>query len=172
MGFYFARRIRYSLVPFFMQAVKPVNSAFIAALHFIGAFGVFATVFAEWVIFHRTPTVAEARRLQFCDTCYGLCAALVLVAGALRVFYFEKGSHFYLSNPLFLVKMTLFVIVGLLSIYPTVRFLDWRKATRANQAPTMTDAQFSLLQAILRLEVVLLVGIILAASLMAKGIGL
>jgi putative membrane protein len=149
-----------------------MNSAFIAALHFIGAFGVFATVFAEWVIFCRTPTVAEARRLQLCDTWYGLCATLVLVAGTLRVFYFEKGSHFYLTNPVFLVKMALFVSVGLLSIYPTVRFLSWRKATRANQAPIMTDDQFGLLQAMLRLEVVLLVGIILAASLMAKGIGL
>jgi putative membrane protein len=149
-----------------------MNSALIASLHFFGAFGVAATVFAEWVIFNRKPTLAEARRIQLCDTWYGLCATIVLVAGTLRVFYFEKGSHFYLSNPVFLLKMSLFIVVGLLSIYPTIQFLGWRKATRAKQAPTMTDKQFNLISNTLRLEVVLLIGMILAASLMAKGVGL
>jgi putative membrane protein len=149
-----------------------MNSALIAALHFLGAFGVAATVCVEWVTFTRIPTLVEARRLQRCDTWYGLFATLVLAAGALRVFYFEKGSHFYVSNPVFLLKMALFLTVGLLSIYPTVLFLGWRKATRAQQAPAMTDKQFKLTQLVLRLEVALLVGIILSASLMAKGVGL
>ena len=149
-----------------------MNSALIAALHFLGAFGVAATVCAEWMTFSRTPTLAEARRLQRCDTWYGLFATLVLLGGALRVFYFEKGGHFYLSNPVFLLKIALFLAVGLLSIYPTVLFLSWRKATRAGQAPTMTDKQFNLTIQFLRLEVVLLIGIILSASLMAKGVGL
>jgi putative membrane protein len=149
-----------------------MNSALIAALHFLGAFGVAATLCSEWVTFSRTPTVTEARRLQRCDTWYGLFATVVLAAGALRVIYFEKGGHFYFSNPVFLVKIALFLAVGLLSIYPTVLFLSWRKVTRANQAPTMTDKQFNLTLKILRLEVVLLTAIILSASLMAKGIGL
>jgi putative membrane protein len=68
--------------------------------------------------------------------------------------------------------MALFLAVGLLSIYPTVLFLGWRKATRAQQAPTMSDKQFNLTLMILRLEIALLVGIILSASLMAKGVGL
>jgi putative membrane protein len=149
-----------------------MNSALIAALHFLGAFGVAAMLCSEWITFNRAPTVAEARRLQRCDTWYGLFATVVVAAGALRVIYFEKGGHFYFSNPVFLVKIALFLAVGLLSIYPTVLFLSWRKATRANQAPTMTDKQFNLTLKILRLEVVLLIGIILSASLMAKGIGL
>jgi putative membrane protein len=149
-----------------------MNSALIAALHFLGAFGIAATLCTEWVTFNRTPTLAEARRLQRCDNWYGLFATVVLAAGALRVLYFEKGGHFYFGNPVFLVKMALFLTVGLLSIYPTVLFLGWRKATRTNQAPTMTDKQFNLTLKILRLEVVLLIGIILTASLMAKGIGL
>jgi putative membrane protein len=149
-----------------------MNSALIAALHFLGAFGVAATVCVEWATFSRTPTLAEALRMQRCDTWYGMFATIVLAAGALRVIYFEKGGHFYFSNPVFLIKMALFITVGLLSIYPTVLFLGWRKATRAHQAPTMTDKQFTLTLMILRLEIALLVGIILSASLMAKGVGL
>jgi len=34
-----------------------------------------------------------------------------------------KGSAFYFGNPFFNAKMALFVLVGLISIYPTVRFI-------------------------------------------------
>jgi len=146
-------------------------SALVAALHFVAAFGVVATVFSEWVIFNRTLTLAEARRIQRCDAWYGICATFAVVAGLLRVYFFEKGSHFYLSNWVFLIKIGLFVTVGLLSIYPTMQFIGWRKATRANEAPTLTDRRFAVVQRLLRLEVLLLVGMIIAASLMAKGVG-
>jgi len=149
-----------------------MTNALVAALHFIGVFGVIATVFAEWVIFNPIPTVAEARRLQRCDAWYGLSALLVMAAGGLRVFYFEKGSAFYLGNPVFHLKMALFIGVGLLSIYPTVVFIRWRKATRSDTAPTMPPEQAKRIALLLRLEVLLLVAMIVAASIMAKGIGL
>lgn len=149
-----------------------MTNALVAALHFIGAFGVIATVFAEWLIFNPTPTFADARRLQRCDAWYGLSALIVMVAGGLRVFYFEKGSAFYLGNPVFHLKMALFIAVGLLSIYPTVVFIRWRKATRGNTAPTMTTEQANRVALFLRLEMLLLVAMVVAASMMAKGIGL
>jgi putative membrane protein len=149
-----------------------MTNALVAALHFIGAFGVIATVFAEWIIFNPTPTFAEARRLQRCDAWYGLSALVVMVAGGLRVFFFEKGSAFYLGNPVFHLKMALFLGIAALSIYPTVVFIRWRKATRNNAAPTMTTEQASRIALLLRLEMVLLAAMIVAASVMAKGIGL
>ncbi|MEC5388321.1 DUF2214 family protein [Uliginosibacterium sp. H3] len=146
-------------------------NAFFAFLHFVAAFGVVATVVTEWLTLSRTPTLAEALRLQRVDACYGLFAMLVLVVGFLRVFYFEKGSAWYLSNQVFWTKLALFAVVGLLSIYPTVLFLAWRKETSQGKAPVLTEKQFLRLRLLLRAEVGLLLLVVFSASMMAKGIG-
>ena len=147
-------------------------SALLAALHFVAAFGVAAAVFGEWLTLSRTPTYLDARRIQRCDALYGLSALAVTAAGLLRVYYFEKGSGFYVANPVFLLKIAAFATAGVLSIYPTMRFIGWRTATRAGQAPTLSDREFVLLSRILRLELALLIVMVVCASFMAKGFGL
>jgi len=147
-----------------------MTSALVAAAHFLAAFGVFATVFYEWLTFTRTPTLAEARRIQLCDAWYGLSSVALIAAGLLRVYYFEKGGEFYLKSPFFLLKIALFVIVGLLSIYPTMQFIKWRSATRAGQAPSVDERVSARIALLLKLEMLLLLAIVVAASLMAKGV--
>jgi len=149
-----------------------VTASLVAALHYLAAFVVFATVFCEWLLFQRTPTLIEARRIQVCDAAYGIAAGVLVVAGLLRVYVYEKGSEFYFSNPVFFLKIGLFALAGLISIYPTVQFIRWRKSTRAGQAPTVTERQHSLITLSLKAELVCLIGIVVSASLMAKGIGL
>lgn len=142
-----------------------------AFLHHMAAFTVAACLFYEWVAFHRNLTVAEARRIQRVDLIYGIAAGLVLLAGLLRVFYFEKGAGFYGISPLFWVKMAAFVLVAILSIYPTIRYIRWSKALNANQAPEITEVEYSRIRWLLRLEMVGLVVILFAAPLMARGVG-
>lgn len=146
-----------------------INSIF-AYLHFLAAFGIVSTVFYVWLTFNRNLTYIEARNIQRCDRWYGIFAAVILVVGFLRVYRFEKGSDFYLSNPFFFVKVGLFIVIGLLSIYPTVKFLAWRKHTQQNMPPSISDKEFSSISLVLNLELSLLLVLILAASLMAKGI--
>jgi putative membrane protein len=145
--------------------------AVVAFLHFLAAFGIFATVFFEWQTMSRTPSFADARRIQMCDTWYGIFAALVLIVGFLRVYYFEKGSAFYISNPFFRAKLALFLLVGLLSIYPTIRFLKWRAQTRQGQPPIVSEQEHGRIMLVLRTEMLLLLGVAFCASLMARGVG-
>lgn len=149
-----------------------VISAIFAFLHFLAVFAIFATVFLEWQTMSPAPTHAEARRIQRCDTWFGIAAGVVLVVGLLRVFYFEKGKAFYFANPFFNAKLTLFVLVGLLSIYPTVRFLKWREQTRQGLAPIVSPDEYRRIMLMLRAEMALLLGLALCASLMARGVGL
>ena len=65
--------------------------------------------------------------------------------------------------------MTLFVIIGLLSIYPTVIFIRWRRITAAGQTPTLALGQFKRIQMILRVEMLLLLIAPLFATGMAHG---
>lgn len=149
-----------------------LTSALFAFLHFLAVFGIVATIFLEWQTMSRAPTHAEARRLQVCDRWYGIFAAMVLVVGFLRVYYFEKGKAFYAASPFFQAKLGLFVVIGLLSIYPTIRFIRWRPQTRQGRAPDVAEREYKLIMLVLRVELVLLLGMALCASLMARGVGL
>jgi len=148
-----------------------IAKSLVAYMHFLCAFGITATLFYEWFTFSRTPTAAEARRLALADRWYGIFAGALLVAGFTRAFHFEKGMDFYLHSPFFHLKLTLFVVIGLLSIYPTIRFARWRPDIQAGRAPTITDSQFKLISRSLGVEMILLVALLLCASLMANGVG-
>jgi len=148
-----------------------VISALFAFLHFFAVFGIFAALVLQWRTMSPTPTVAEARRIQISDRWYGILAVVVLVVGFLRVYFFEKGKGFYGANPFFQAKLALFLAVGLLSIYPTIRFLKWRAQTKQGLAPLLAANEYKSIVTVLRVELVLLLATALCANLMARGVG-
>ena len=74
----------------------------------------------------------DAPALAKADMGFGIAATLVLITGICRVTLGAKPLFFYLHNPVFHVKISLFVLVGLLSIWPTIVFIRWRKAVAAD----------------------------------------
>ena len=148
-----------------------MNSAIMAFLHHIFAFGLTACLVYELVTFRRELTLEDARKIQRADLLYGVSSGLLLVVGLLRVFYFEKGAAFYMQSPFFWVKMGTFLIVGLLSISPTIRFLRWNSLLKQDQVPVLSEAEYVRTRRLLWLEVTGIAVILLSASLMARGIG-
>jgi putative membrane protein len=148
-----------------------IINSLMATLHHLCAFAVTATLVYEFVAFRRNLTIEEARRILKVDTAYGISAGLLVVVGLLRVFFFEKGSAFYLNNHMYWTKMGLFILVGLLSIYPTVRFLKWRTALNENRAPEISEDEFKKIRRLLHLELVGIGLILVVAPMMARGIG-
>ena len=149
-----------------------MNSAIMAFLHHLAAFTLTGSIIYEHVAFRKDLTLAEARRIQRMDIVYGISAAMVLIIGLLRVFYYEKGAPFYAHNLFFWTKMAGFALVALLSVYPTVRFLSWIKSLAKNEPPQMTDKEVSTIKLILRLEMAGIVLILLSAALMARVVGM
>jgi len=146
-------------------------STFFAFLHHAAAFVLFAVLVVEFVTLRDELTFKSARRLVAADQVYGLSSGLLLVIGILRVVYFEKGAAFYFGNPAFIAKLSLFVLVGLLSIYPTIRFLSWRPALKQGQAPQVDAGTLRKLRMIVHLELAGIVLILLCAAAMARGVG-
>ena len=146
-------------------------SAFFAFLHHAAAFALVAALTAELVLIRSPLTVEHARRILRFDAVYGISASLLLVVGFLRVFYFEKGAGYYFHSAPFLMKLALFAIIGLLSAWPTLEFLSWRKSLQQGQLPAMDPGRLARLRSIIHWELVLLVPLLLAAALMARGIG-
>ena len=148
-----------------------LTSALFAFLHHLAAFAMIGALVAELVLFGRPLTVTLARKVQRADMIYGASAWILLVVGLLRVFVFEKGGAYYFSNAAFIAKLSLFVLVALMSIYPTVLFLSWNRQLEAGQAPQISDSQAGRVRRILVLELAGVAAILLLAALMARGIG-
>jgi putative membrane protein len=140
----------------------------VAWLHYIGVMFLLACLLGEHLVLKPEPTLAQARTLQIVDGTFGGAATLVLATGIWRMFL-EKGVGYYLHDIAFHILVALFVIIGLLSIYPTVVFIRWRKITAAGQAPTLAPGQFRRIQMILRAEMALLLLAPLFATGMAHG---
>jgi putative membrane protein len=147
------------------------SSAAMAFLHHLAAFTLVAALAVEVATFKPPLTAQQARRLVWTDTIFGAAATVVLIVGLLRVEYFEKGPAYYWHDLFFLVKFAAFVVAGLLSIYPTMTFLSWRKAIRAGAAPEVSAARARRVRLCLMLELTAIVVILGGAALMARGAG-
>lgn len=149
-----------------------ITTALMAFLHHLLAFTLTACLVYEFIAYHKNMGLAEIRRIQRVDLVYGISAGLLLLIGLLRVFFFEKGINFYLNNPFFWVKMTAFLLVGLLSIDPTIRYIRWNRTLRQNEVPEISETEYKRTRILLSLEVIGIAVILLAAPLMARGIGM
>src|SRR5258706_2237849 len=146
-------------------------TTFFAFLHHLAAFTLVGALAVEFVLIRGELTVRTARKLQLVDLVFGMSSGVVLVVGLLRVFYFEKGVSYYLHSAPFIAKMSLFLIVALLSIYPTVVFLAWGKSLKQGRMPALTDRKIASIRSVIHWELAGVVLIILCAALMARGGG-
>lgn len=142
-----------------------------AFLHHLAAFMLVAALAAEMVLLKGELTMQGARRLQVLDALYGVSAGVVLVVGLLRVFYFEKGASYYFHSTPFIAKLSLFVVVGLLSIYPTLMFRRLGKAAKLGQQPAMTGVSLRNVRRVVHVQLAGIVLILLCAAMMARGLG-
>jgi putative membrane protein len=142
----------------------------LAFVHHAAAFLVVAALMTELVLLRTDLSVASARSVLRMDMVYGIAATVLLIVGFGRVFYTEKGSMYYFSSGPFLVKLALFIVVGLLSIYPTMKFLGWRKALRDCRAPDFDAGTRRKVRMLVHIELTLLFIIMLMAVMMARGI--
>lgn len=149
-----------------------MTSAIMAFLHHLAAFTLVGALIYEHTAFRKDMTLSEARRLQRMDIVYGASAAILLIVGLLRVFYYEKGAAYYAQNWFFWTKMIGFALAGLLSIYPTMKYVSWNKFFAKNQAPEISDQDVSRIKMIMRLELLGVVIIIFSAAMMARGVGM
>lgn len=113
---------------------------------------------------------AVVERLAQVDRVYGIAALVVLATGLARIGWGIKGAQWYGMQPLLHVKVGLFVVIGLISIAPTLRFLRWRKALRATGA-LPDEAAIRSTRRLVMIEAHLLVLIPLAATFLARGVG-
>jgi putative membrane protein len=136
-------------------------------VHFISIFTIVGTLVSEHLLLKKTLTRAEIGRIARIDAIYGIAAVTLLAAGlTLWLGGVGKPSVYYTKNWIFHTKITFFLIIGLLSIYPTIFFIKNRKGDPAEQIAIPKSIFW-----MLRFELLLLFIIPLLAGLMARGVG-
>jgi putative membrane protein len=140
----------------------------LAALHHLLVFALTAMLVAQAVLLRGPLQAPTVPRLAKLDAGYGAVAGLLLIVGLVRVFHGIKGADFYLHNPWFHAKVGTFVLVGLLSILPTVRYARWKKAQRLAPDAVPDEATLARLRMILRIELAGVAVIFVLAAAMAR----
>ncbi|HEY9623716.1 MAG TPA: DUF2214 family protein [Crinalium sp.] len=148
------------------------GSAITAYLHYLGFMLAFGALVVEHQTLKKDLTLEEAWRVVKADAIYGLSAVMILATGVLRVLYFGKGTDYYLSNPVFYIKVGLFIVVSILSLYPTVTFILWANSLRTGKGPTLELSQVQRISWLIKGELAGLALIPLAAAMLARGIGI
>lgn len=113
---------------------------------------------------------AVVERLAKVDLVYGIAAIMVLATGVARTVWGVKGTSWYWTNPLLHVKLTLFIIVGVISIFPTMSYFRWRKALRATGA-LPAEADIRKTRKLVMVQAHLIALIPLVAVFLARGFG-
>jgi len=146
------------------------SDAILAYLHFAAILTLVWFLAKEWTLLRAGAPNIDTERLASADAGFGLAALLVLATGGLRAVYGAKGWAFYAHNPAFHAKVTLFVIVGLVSIAPTLAFVRWRKARRADPGYIVAESEWKRARRFVIVELHLVALIPLAAVIMSRGL--
>lgn len=143
---------------------------FLAAVHLLAFALGFWAVLARGTAFRRLADgVGEVRSVLMADNIWGISAVVLLISGGMRAFGgYEKGADYYLHQPLFHLKMTLFVLILLLEVAPMVTLIKWRIAL-ARKA-LIDTGRAKLFTRISHTEALLLLLMVVVATGMARGV--
>lgn len=108
------------------------------------------------------------RRALIGDAWWGVAAVLWLSTGLWRLFgSTEKSTSYYFGNHVFYLKMTLFLAILALEIWPMLTLMKWRTK---KALPNPRDA--GRIEVISYVECALVVAMVLTAVSMARGYGM
>ncbi|MFY0685707.1 MAG: DUF2214 family protein [Cyclobacteriaceae bacterium] len=138
-------------------------------LHFLGILGLAGTLLTENILISKRMSRGQLRKLSLVDAGYGLSAMLAVTGGLILWFGVGKPAAYYHANWIFLSKVGIVTLMGILSIWPTIFFLKNGKKT-LDQTEHVSLPAYVLI--IVRIQAVLLLLLVpLLASLMAYGFG-
>ena len=144
--------------------------AMLAYLHYIAIFVLFSTLVTQLLMMKGTLDVETVRRLGRIDIAYFASAGAVLVTGFLRAILGAKGADFYFNAWPIYAKLVLFIAVGVISVKPTLIFIQWRRAFEKDAAWRVPADEQARIRRLIKIEVHLAALIPLFAVIMARGL--
>jgi putative membrane protein len=145
--------------------------AILAYLHYISIFALVAFLVVQLILTQRALDAATIRLLGRLDIGYFVGAIAVLITGFLRAIYGAKGPDFYFNSWPVYVKIGLFLAIGIISIKPTLTFIQWRRAIDHDPAWQVPAQEQRKIARLIKIEVHLAALIPVFAVIMSRGLG-
>jgi len=142
----------------------------LAIAHHLLIFILFGILVGELVLVRGGMTGADAKRVASIDLWYGIVAVLIVAAGFPRAIYAAKGWAYYSANLFFWAKIGVFVVIALLSLWPTLQFISWRRRFQI-EGESPSGTAISSIRRVLWIEVALFALLPAFAAAMARGYG-
>ena len=143
--------------------------AILAYLHFLAILTLVVFISSEAALCRVEWLNAKVvERLAVVDRVYGIAAGAVLLTGVARTWWGIKGTSWYWHQPLLHLKLGLFVVVGVMSIKPTIMFIRWRRELRASGA-LPSEAEIRTARKWVMIQAHIIAVIPLAAVFLARG---
>jgi putative membrane protein len=144
----------------------------LAIAHHLCVFTLAGLLIAEVALLRPGIAGERIKQIGAIDAAYGAMAGLVIVVGVLRVIFGDKGADYYIHNWAFWLKMAAFLIVGLLSVPPTLAILGWRRQLKANPGFVPDPLLVGRLRRFFTGEIIAFAFIPTFAAAMARGYGI
>lgn len=138
-------------------------------LHFIGIMVLTGSLMAMYLILKSGLSEKQVRLASMMNNLFFLSAAVVLATGLLRWFLVGKGAAFYNINPLFHIKITLFVVILILAVFPALKINKWKKLLRQDGMSAIPEKESINFLWFLRIEFLLIAILPLLAVMVARG---
>ena len=148
------------------------KSALVAYIHYLGIILCFGALMFERIILKINLSKNETISILIADVIYGIAGLAILITGILRVKYYGQGGEFYTGNPIFWFKISLYIVIGLISLYPTTTYILWAIPLSKNKLPVISENLIKRFKLIILTELVGFAIIPFFATLMSRGIGL
>lgn len=148
-----------------------VLDATLAYLHFTAIFILFAFLAVQVVLVKGPLDARTIRLIGRADLWYFGAAMAALLTGLLRLGLGAKGADFYLQSWPVYVKIGLFVVVGTISVYPTLAFVRWRRALDHDAAWLPPADEQKRIRKLVMTELHLAAVIPIFAVIMSRGLG-
>jgi putative membrane protein len=146
-------------------------AAVFAWLHLVAVGLAFGLLLSEYWLCRRIPDRLQVRLLGTVDLGYFLALIGSLATGLARLLFFGQDTSYYLANRLFWLKIALFIVIGLIALFPTRQYIHWNREART--APTFAPLTRELerVRGSLALQLGLMLLLPLLGILVARGYG-
>ena len=145
--------------------------AALAYLHYAAFITLFAFLTVQAMLLRTTLDERLVRLLGRADVWAAGAAAATLLTGFLRAGLGAKGGDFYFGAWPIYVKIALFVVVGLMTIKPTLAYIRWRRAYEHDPKYAVPAAEHAAMRKLVMIEVHIGALIPVVAVIMARGLG-
>ena len=142
---------------------------FIQYVHILGIMLLMGSLISEYLIAKIKITPDSIRMLSIANSIFLISLVVILLSGLLRWFMYGKGHDFYMTNPFFHTKLTLYVILAVIAFFPGRKINKWKKQLSNDKSSQIVEKEIKSLFLFFRIESVLILIIPLLAILVARG---